>query len=127
MDSIEKSVADIEKLMVKYFNEKNLKGILDCFRKEFVGFSSTKHERLTNLGQLKNTFLYYFKEGDKVTYSINNLKVHIYGEFALASFYWKVDIKKNKKVKSVTGRGSHVFLMLEDTWKIVHEHFSKAH
>ena len=127
MDTFEKAVVNIEKSIVKYFNQKNIKGILDFFVKGFTGFSSTRQERLTSLAQLKQTYLYYLKEGDKVTYSINGLKVHIYGEFALATFYWKVSIRKKGKVRNVTGRASHVFVMQEDTWKIVHEHFSKAH
>jgi len=127
MDTFEKEVVNIEKSIVKYFNQKDINGILKFFVKGFTGFSSTRHERLTSVGQLKQTFLYYLKEGDKVTYSINGLKVHIYGEFALATFYWKVNIRKRRKVRNVNGRGSHVFLMQEDTWKIVHEHYSKAH
>jgi len=127
MDIFVKAISDIEKSIVKYFNEKNVNGILSFFIKKFVGFSSTRHDRITNLGQLRKTFLYYLKEGDKVTYSINGLKVHIYGELALATFYWKVTIRKGKKIKSVNGRGSHVFMMQDEGWKIVHEHYSKAH
>jgi ketosteroid isomerase-like protein len=127
MDTFEKEVVHIEKSIVKYFNQKNINEILNFFMKDFTGFSSTRHDRLTNVGQLKKTFLYYLQEGDKVTYSINGLKVHIYGEFALATFYWKVNIRKKRKVKYVNGRGSHLFLLQDDRWKIVHEHYSKAH
>lgn len=127
MDSIEQGVADIEKTMMKLFNKGDIDGILKLFNDDFVGFSSTKHERLTKLAQLKKTFLYYLKEGDSVKYSIKNLKVKIIGESALATFYWQVDIKKKSKVKSIDGRASHVFILKDDKWKIVHEHFSKAH
>jgi ketosteroid isomerase-like protein len=127
MDAIERELADIEKGIVKSFNEQNLKEILSYFDKNFVGFSSTQHDRLTSLTALKKTFQHYLAEGDTVTYSIKNVKVKIYGESALTSFYWKVDIQKKKKVKSIDGRGSHVFLMRENGWKIVHEHYSKAH
>jgi len=126
MDSFEKEVVQIEKSIVTYFNQKNINGILNFFLKDFIGFSSTRHERITSVGQLKKTFLYYLREGDKVTYSINGLKVHIYGEFALATFYWKVNIRKKRKVQNVNGRGSHVFVLQEDTWKIIHEHYSKT-
>ena len=127
MDAIEREIADIEKSIAKSFNEGDLKGVLQCFDKIFVGFSSTKHDRLTGLSQLKKTFQHYLAEGDNVTYSVNNVKVKIYGECALTSFYWQVDIVKRKKVKSIDGRSSHVFLMREGGWKIVHEHYSKAH
>ena len=127
MDAIEKELAEIEKGIAKSFNEQNLKGTLSCFDKNFVGFSSTQHDRLTSLSALKKTFQHYLEEGDKVTYSVKNVKVKIYGECALTTFYWQVDIQKKKKVKGIDGRGSHVFLMREDGWKIVHEHYSKAH
>ena len=127
MDAIQKELADIEKSIVKSFNDGNLKEILQFFEKGFVGFSSTKHERLTSISQLKKTFEHYLEAGNKVTYSIKNLNVKIYGEGALTTFYWQVDIAKGKKVKSIDGRGSHVFLIKEDGWKIVHEHYSKAH
>ena len=127
MDSIEQALVNIEKLMVKLFNAKDIKPILAFFSKNFVGFSSTKHERITNLSQLKKTFEYYLKEGDSVHYTIKNVKVKIYGEAALTTFYWQVDIKKKNKTKSITGRATHVFLYEGDTWKIAHEHFSKTH
>jgi ketosteroid isomerase-like protein len=128
MDDIQKEIVDIEKSIVKLFNEKNIKEILTYFSKDFVGFSSTKHDRVPNLTQLKKTFLHYLDEGDQVVYAIKNLKVKIYGEAALTTFYWTVELKKGKrKPKLINGRGSHVFLMLDDGWSIVHEHYSKAH
>jgi ketosteroid isomerase-like protein len=127
MDTIEKALADIEKSMVKLFNKKEIDKILKYFSQNFIGFSSTKHDRITQLSQLKKTFLYYLTGGDKVKYSIRNLKVKIYGELALTTFYWRVDIQKKQKTKAVEGRGSHLFLLIDTDWKIVHEHFSKAH
>jgi ketosteroid isomerase-like protein len=127
MDIFEKTIVNIEKSIVTYFNEKNIGAILGLFVKDFTGFSSTRYERLNGLTQLKNTYIFYLKAGDKVTYSINGLKVRILGESAFATFYWKVDIRKKKKRSSITGRGSHVYLMQDDSWKIVHEHYSKAH
>ena len=127
MDDIQKEIVEIEKSITKFFNQKNIKGILQYFNPDFIGFSSTKHDRVTSLGQLKKTFLHYLDEGEELTYSIKNLKVKIYGEAALSTFYWNVELKKKKRVKNIDGRGSHIFLMGESGWKIVHEHYSKAH
>jgi ketosteroid isomerase-like protein len=128
MDEIQREIVDIEKSIVKLFNQRKIKEILAFFSKEFIGFSSTKHERIPNLTQLKKTFLHYLDEGDEVVYSIKNLKVKIYGESALSTFYWTVELtKKKKKTKIINGRGSHVFLILDGVWSIVHEHYSKAH
>jgi ketosteroid isomerase-like protein len=127
MDDIQKEIVAIEKSIVKLFNERKIKEILDFFSPDFIGFSSTKHERLASLSQLKKTFFHYLEEGDTVTYKTKNLKVKIYGETALTTFYWIVDIKKKSKTKSIDGRGSHIFLVTEAGWRIVHEHYSKAH
>ena len=127
MDEIQNEIQVIEKSIVKLFNERKINEILNYFKTDFVGFSSTKHERVTSLAQLKKTFLHYLHEGEEVTYKIRNLKVKIYGEAALATFYWKVDIKKNKKIKTINGRGSHIFLISSKGWRNVHEHYSRAH
>ena len=127
MDEIQKEMVMIEKSIVKLFNEKKIKEILEYFDRDFVGFSSTTHDRVTSLTRLRKTFSHYLDEGDQVTYNINNLRVKIYGESALTTFYWTVDIKKKKKIKKIDGRGSHIFLVGERGWRIVHEHFSKAH
>ncbi len=127
MDSIQKEFADREKVMVKLFNAKKVDEILKYFDSNFVGFSSTKHERVTSKSALKKTFLHYLDEGDPVKYSIKNIKVNIYGEGVLTTFYWQVDIHKKKKVKSLNGRASHVYIQEAEDYKIVHEHFSIAH
>lgn len=127
MDSIQKEFVTKEKAMVKLFNSGNIDAILDFFDDNFVGFSSTKHERITKKSQLKKTFLHYLDEGNPVNYSIKSIKVDILGECAVTSFYWQVDIHKKKKVKSLNGRASHVYMQEGEDWKIVHEHFSKAH
>jgi len=127
MDAVQKDIAHIEKSIVKLFNQKKVDEILKFFSKNFIGFSSTQHERITSRPKLKKTFLHYLGEGDKVKYSIKNLNIKIYGEGALSSFYWMVEITKRKKTKTIHGRGSHVFLITENGWHIVHEHYSKAH
>ena len=126
MDDIEKSFIAVEKQIATLFNKKDLNGILKFFRDDFIGFSSTRTTMLNGLPQLKKTYLYYLAQGDKVTYSIKNVKAHLYGETALTTFLWNVEIQKGKKKINVEGRASHVFI-LTDKWYIVHEHYSKTH
>jgi ketosteroid isomerase-like protein len=127
MDAIEQSVADVEHEIAELFNSGNIDGILEHFSSNFIGFSSTRHERVDDREQLKKTFLHYLDEGDRVTYSVSDISVRIYGEAASSSFYWEVQIEKGRKKSKIHGRGSHVFLQDLDGWKIVHEHYSKAH
>ncbi len=127
MDEVQKIFADMERSMVKLYNKKKIDEILEYFSDDFVGFSSTKHERITKLSQLKKTFLHYLGDGDPVKFSIKSIKVNIYGECVLTSFYWRVDIHMGKKLVSLNGRASHIYIQVGEDWKIVHEHFSKAH
>ena len=127
MDSIEKSIADIEHQIANHFNKGEIDDILTFFSDNFVGFSSTHHKLINKKTDLKATFLHYLHEGDKLQYSISDLDVRIYGEAASCSFYWKVVITKNKRKKTINGRGSHLFLQDIDGWQIVHEHYSKTH
>ena len=125
MDDIEKSFVEVEKKIAALFNKKDIKGILKIYRDDFMGFSSTKDTMIKGLPELKKTFLYYLKQGDKVKYSIKNVNACIYGETVLTTFLWTIEIKKGNKKTSVNGRASHVFILTDD-WYIVHEHYSKS-
>jgi len=48
----------------------------------------------------------------------------VLGDTAVASFYWKVTLGPDRKVE---GRGTHVLAKRGGKWRIVHEHFSRAH
>ena len=63
MDTIRNALIDTEKSIVKLFNSGDVKGILAYFNTEFVGFSSTRHERLTGLSQLKKHFCITWMKG----------------------------------------------------------------
>ena len=56
MDSIEREIVNIEKSIVKLFNKPDIDSILMYFSEDFAGFSSTRHERIIKLSQLKKTF-----------------------------------------------------------------------
>jgi ketosteroid isomerase-like protein len=74
--------------------------------------------------ELANTFRHYFNRSPEVQYRITQPRVQVFGDTAVASFYWTVTLTPRRKVQ---GRGSHVFAKRGRQWKIVHEHFSKAH
>ncbi len=94
------------------------------FEKSFVGFSSTQHKRIRGLGALRRTFLYYKKRAPKMTYHTQQPLVHVGGRVAVATFYWTVGLGGGH---TVHGRGTHVFTKQSSGWRVVHEHFSRAH
>jgi ketosteroid isomerase-like protein len=127
MTKPEKQILDIEKQQADAFNHRDVTKALAFFDKDIVCFSSTRHERLAGQTALRRTFEYYLKEAENVHYRITEPRVQVYGDTAIASFYWTVTLATGSKRRKIEGRGSHVFVNRNGQWTIVHEHFSRAH
>ena len=128
MGAIEKHVLEIEKQMVDAFNRGKVEEIIKYFDRDVIGFSSTRHERLMGLDDMRDTFLYYLKESDSLEFNITSplIKV-VHEECAVMTFYWLVVMVAGVKRREIHGRGTHIFTKKGDEWKVVHEHFSRAH
>jgi ketosteroid isomerase-like protein len=109
---------------VRAINRGDVRGALKLFDRGFVGFSSTKHQRIRGLGALRKTFDYYLKRAPKLAYHMEQPLVSVSGGTAVATFYWRVQLGRGRKIQ---GRGTHVFSKQGKEWKVVHEHFSRAH
>lgn len=118
-----RQILRLERQQVADFNRGKVSDLLRSFDPGFVGFSSTRHARIAGRNALRKTFHYYQRMAPKLTYSIAQPRVQVYGPAAVATFYWKVRLGK----RAVHGRGSHVFVKKAEGWRIVHEHFSRAH
>lgn len=114
----------LEREQARAINRADLRGALKMFHRSLVGFSSTQHKRIRGLGALRKTFHYYLKRAPKMTYRIEQPQVHVSGATAVATFYWSVGLGKGRKIR---GRGTHVFARQGKNWRVVHEHFSRAH
>jgi len=53
---------------------------------------------------------------------IKELKIDVFGNTAVATYYPHVTFKQNGEEKKVSGRQTFVFLKTENSWKLVHEH-----
>lgn len=129
MGSAKQEILRLERQQEKDFNHHRLAHLLAQFAPNFVGFSSTKHARITGRAALKKTFQHYLRQSPQVRYRITQPRVQLFdlpagqaGGAAVASFYWTVALGPRRKVR---GRGSHVFVKRGRTWRIVHEHFSR--
>jgi ketosteroid isomerase-like protein len=126
MTDLGKEITKIEEEMVAAFNRKDVEKVLTFFDPELVGFSSTTHDRIQGLNDLRKTFEYYLEEGERVEYSISNVLIQFFGNVAVASFHWVVTIDDGTRVHDIPGRGTHVFHKKNEEWSVVHEHFSRA-
>jgi len=127
MQEILEQLVGIEKKCAEAFNQKNLPEILNFFDEDISGFSSTEHDRFRGKEELQKTFEYYLTEADSVTYEILDPQVSHYDDTAILSFYWRVTLRSGSRRIEIPGRGTHVFQLKNNQWKIIHEHFSRAH
>jgi ketosteroid isomerase-like protein len=112
-----------EREQARALSRGDVRGALRMFHPNFVGFSSTRNERIRGLRALERTFHYYLKSAPRMTYRVEQAQVHVSGNTAVATFYWTVGLGKGR---SVRGRGTHVFVRKGKDWRVVHEHFSRA-
>jgi ketosteroid isomerase-like protein len=127
VEDIKSLILSLEQQQVEAFNSGDIDKILSFFNPDIVGFSSTKHDRFVGLEGLSGTFEYYLQKTTKLEYSISDPSVQVFGDTAILSFYWLVAMTFGKTRREVQGRGSHVYRKESGEWKIVHEHFSRAH
>lgn len=120
-------ILNVEKSMVREFNAGNMEGVLSHFHPRVIGFSSTRRERVSGLAAMKKTFDYYHQASSHMKYRIAEPKVQLFGDTAIATFYWTVELGRGRPRHSIQGRGSHVLTRQSGKWLIVHEHFSRAH
>ncbi len=122
--NLRQHILRLEREQADAINRRDLRGATRMFDPEFVGFSSTRHERIRGLPALARTFQHYIRRAPWMTYRIEQPQVHVTGTTAVATFYWIVGLGKGRRVH---GRGTHVFAKKGRTWRVVHEHFSRAH
>src|SRR5713226_2245281 len=104
--AVQQQILRQEREQVRAINRGDVRGATRMFDKGFVGFSSTKHARIRGLGELAKTFHYYLKRAPKMSYRIEQPRVHVSGDVAVATFYWTVSLGPGRKIR---GRGTHVF------------------
>jgi ketosteroid isomerase-like protein len=127
MRSAADSILAIEKTLVRDFNAGKLEDLLAHFHARVVGFSSTRQERIVGRAAMRKTFDYYHQASPHMKYHIAQPEIHVFGEVAVATFYWTVELGMGRPRHAIHGRGSHVFAKYDGQWLIVHEHFSRAH
>jgi len=121
------SILAIEKALVRDFNAGKLEDLLAHFHPRVVGFSSTRQERIVGRAAMRKTFDYYYQASPHMKYHIAQPVVHVFGDVAVATFYWTVELGTGRPRHAIHGRGSHVFAKHDGQWLIVHEHFSRVH
>jgi len=127
MASAQQAMRGIEKEMVRDYSAGNIERLLGHFHSGVVGFSSTKQERIVGRAAMRKTFDYYRQASTHMKYQIAQLRIQVFDDSAIATFYWTVELGTGRPRHAIHGRGTHVFKRQGPTWRIMHEHFSRAH
>jgi ketosteroid isomerase-like protein len=127
MPTAVQTILGIEKELVRDFNTGKIGQLLGHFHPRVVGFSSTKQERIVGRAAMRKTFEYYRHASRHMKYQIAKPVVQNFGNVAIATFTWTVELGTGRPRHVIRGRGSHVFAEKAGKWHIVHEHFSRAH
>lgn len=122
--AIERQILRLEREQARAFERGDVPGAMHMFDRDFVGFSSTQHKRIRGLAALAKTFRYYLKRAPQMTYRIQQPRVKVSGKTAIVTFHWTVGLGRRGAVR---GRGTHVFVRKGKEWRVIHEHFSRAH
>jgi ketosteroid isomerase-like protein len=122
-------ILQVERGHVEAFNIPDLDKVLSYFAENINGFSSTHNNRYKGREALRKTFEYYLQKSKRIYYEIQDIEVQMLkgGEAAIATFYWKTAPLEGTEEDIITGRGTHVLEYQNGQWRIVHEHFSRAH
>lgn len=125
--NLTKEIQKIEENMATAFNQRKVEKVLSFIDPNFIGFSSTTHDRIQGLDGFRKTIEYYLDESERVEYSVSDIQVNEFDPLAIATFHWVVVIYRGSHKHEIPGRGTHVFRRTDGGLKIIHEHFSRAH
>lgn len=88
---------------------------------EFTKFGPRSFER-QNVQKANASEEAFFSSVTDLTYDVRDLKVDIFGDIGVVTYYPHVTFHRDGQPFQVTGRQTLVFLKTTAGWKIVHEH-----
>jgi ketosteroid isomerase-like protein len=88
---------------------------------KFTKFGPRKFER-QDVSDANASEVAFFSSISNVNYRIDDLKIDVFGDIGIVTYYPHVTFVKENESKVVDGRQTLVFLKIDGGWKIVHEH-----
>ena len=64
----------------------------------------------------------FFSSVSDMIYRVDDLKIDVFGDIGIVTYYPRVSFVKEGETRLVNGRQTLVFLKTDQGWKIVHEH-----
>jgi len=125
-DEFPKERAEIHeciKSIVKDAETTNIEGLkaAHLFSEKFTKFGPRNFDR-QNVASANNSEEAFFGSITNYNQEIKDLKIDVFGDIGIATYYPYVSFVQDGEAKSGNGRQTLVFLKTENGWKIVHEH-----
>lgn len=121
----QQEVMDVVNTIVEDAESANLEGLssIHLDSDKFTKFGPRNFER-QNVTQTNNSEVAFFGDDSVTNYKeeVSDLKVDVFGDVAIATYYRSVSYLLNNEEKNASLRQTLVFVKTKDRWKIAHEH-----
>ena len=101
----------------------NIAGLQDAHLKseKFSKFGPRNFER-QDVASTNQSEAAFFSSISDASYEVKDLKIDVFGEIGIATYYPEVSFVRNGEHIESSGRQTLVFLNTDAGWKLVHEH-----
>ena len=112
---VESIAADIEQANVEGLQALHLNS------EKFSKFGPRSFER-QDVSSTNESEAAFFSSISEADYQVEDLKIDVFGDVAVVTYYPNVSCVREGEEVSVSGRQTLVFVRTADGWKLVHEH-----
>ena len=121
--NIEQTILTLEKNALDRWSNADQIGFSDNFAEDATLFDFVEaHVRINGIENLKKYFASFQGKVPIHKYELINPKVQVYGDMAILSFWWKIE----DEIGEPSWKATSVYRLHNDTWKIVHAHWSEV-
>jgi len=118
---------EVIKSIVRDAETTNLEGLktIHLISDKFTKFGPRSFER-QNIESTNESELAFFGSISNYKEEVKDLKIDVFGEIGIATYYRFVSFEQDGEEKIVSVRQTLVFLKTSEEWKIIHEHGNKS-
>jgi ketosteroid isomerase-like protein len=101
----------------------NIQGLqeIHLISEKFTKFGPRKFER-QDVESTNKSEAAFFSSISEASYQINDLKIDVFGDVGIATYYPEVSFVRDGEHVQAAGRQTLVFLRTDAGWKLIHEH-----
>ena len=121
--STQAEIREVINSIIKDAEEANIEGLKAAHleSEKFSKFGPRNFDR-QDVSSTNATEEAFFSSISNYKQEIRDLKIDVFDDIAIATYYPHVSFIQDGEEKTVSGRQTFVFLSTEEGWKLVHEH-----